>query len=556
MVKIAALQLNLQVGDLQGNCHKIEQAVKQATLMGAQVCLTTELAVCGYPPKDLLLYHDFSDCCLLAVEDLAQKLKEYPPVIIGCPLSNQNLNGKQLFNGAVLIKNGMVNKTFGKALLPTYDVFDENRYFEPWNGTCCFAHEGITFGVTICEDIWNDPEFIPRQLYESDPLQKAVSHGAKILLNLSASPFSVGKQSFREKMIGGLAKKHEVHIIYANQVGGNDDLIFDGRSVGFGPNGECIARAKGFEEDILCIDLECESKNIMIHDVACEEEEIWKSLVLATRDYADKCGFESAVLGLSGGIDSALTAAVAAEAFGSQKVMALLLPSPYSSRGSIDDSLKLAKTLGIRAEVIPIANIMESFQSSLSPLFTGCKQDITEENIQSRIRGNILMAISNKFNYLLLTTGNKSELAVGYCTIYGDMSGGFAVLSDLPKTNVYSVSKWLNHSRQKEVIPRAIIEKQPSAELRPDQKDQDSLPPYDILDELLQRIIVEKQPPHMITKSPYVEHADDIGKLMRKAEFKRKQAPPGPKLFLSAFGSGWRMPIAGKWFWQNILTET
>jgi len=548
MVKIAALQLNLLVGDLQGNCHKIEQAVKQATQMGAQVCLTTELAVCGYPPKDLLLYHDFADCCLLAVEDLAQKLKEYPPVIIGCPLSNQNLNGKQLFNGAVLIKNGMVNKTFGKALLPTYDVFDENRYFEPWNGICCFEHEGITFGVTICEDIWNDPEFIPRQLYQSDPLQKAASQGAKIILNLSASPLSIGKQSFREKMIGGLAKKHGVHIVYANQVGGNDDLVFDGRSVGFSPSGRCIARAKGFEEEIICIDLESESNNTITRDVECQEEEIWKSLVMATRDYAYKCGFKTAVLGLSGGIDSALTAAVAAEAFGPQKIMALLMPSPHSSRGSIDDSLQLAKTLGIRTEVVPIENIMESFQSSLSPLFAGCKQDITEENIQSRIRGNILMAISNKFNHLLLTTGNKSELAVGYCTIYGDMSGGFAVLSDLPKTKVYSVSKWMNHSRQKEVIPRAIIEKQPSAELRPDQTDQDSLPPYDILDDILESIIVKKSSPHKLNQNTLEMQKYYVGRLLHRAEFKRKQSPPGPKIFASAFGSGWRMPIAAKWF--------
>lgn len=546
-MKLAALQLNPIVGDLAGNRKRIASAVGQAAANGARLCLTTELAICGYPPKDLLLFEDFVTACRTEAELLARQIAELCPLLLGCPLVNRHHDGKPLYNGAALLYHGNIVCEFGKTLLPTYDVFDEARYFEPWPGENTFALGGIRFGVTICEDIWNDPDFTPRRLYAADPIEKACGKGAQVLLNLSASPLSIGKQCLRERMIGNLAKKHGLPIIYANQVGGNDDLVFDGRSVFFNADGTCHAKCAGFVEDILYADLAAPAEGHVVPDVRCDEEEIWRALVLATRDYACKCGFKDVVLGLSGGIDSALTAAVAAEALGPDKVLAVLLPSPHSSKGSIDDALTLASTLGIRTATLPITDLMRAYDNTLASLFSGRAPDETEENIQSRIRGNLLMALSNKFGSLLLTTGNKSELAVGYCTIYGDMSGGFAVIADLPKTAVYAVSRWLNDERGAEVIPAAILSKVPSAELSPGQTDQDSLPPYDILDTILDSIVAKHIPPHRILSGGCTDVAEHVGNLLRRAEFKRKQAAPGPKISASAFGSGWRMPLAARW---------
>lgn len=546
--KISILQLNFHVGDLSGNCRKIEQVVRKSAELGAQLCVTTELAVCGYPSKDLLLYQDFAECCFAELEKTAKRLKGMPPVLVGCPLINRARKGKPLYNGAALLADGKITALFGKCLLPTYDVFDEVRYFEPWSGTSVFRHDGTVFGVTICEDIWNDPDYVVRQFYDFDPMDKVVKEGAEVVLNLSASPLSIGKQRFREEMIGGLARKYGVKILYANQVGGNDDLVFDGQSFCVDCNGTCVARADGFSEDLLLVNLSNRSDNKMASSASCDQELVWQALVLSTRDYVQKCGFNGVVLGLSGGIDSALTAAVAVEALGSENVTGILMPSPYSSKGSIDDSLDLAQRLTIKTEIISIEEPMRVFEKALAPSFVGCQADTTEENIQSRIRGNLLMAISNKFNLLVLTTGNKSELAVGYCTIYGDMSGGFAVLSDLSKMQVYSVSNWLNNYKNKEIIPAAIINKAPSAELRPDQTDQESLPPYDLLDSMLDKIIVQRVPPHGINDESLSPFALKVGGLLRRSEFKRKQAAPGPKICSSAFGSGWRMPIAAKWY--------
>lgn len=555
-MKVAGLQLNLIVGDLNGNRQRIASAVRCAAEKGAQLCLTTELAICGYPPKDLLLYGDFVHACMSELTVLAHEIAGLCPVLVGCPIVNRHGSGKPIHNGAVLIYEGGIVQEFGKTLLPTYDVFDEARYFEPWNGENTFVLHGTRLGVTICEDIWNDPEFVINCFYAQNPVEKAVAKNVQALLNLSASPFSIGKQAFREKMVGGLAHKHGVSLVYVNQVGGNDDLVFDGRSIFFDAQGVCRAKCEGFREDMLMADLGDLSLCSIAPNVGCKEEEIWHALVLATRDYAHKNGFSGVVLGLSGGIDSALTAAVAAEALGPENVLALLLPSPYSSQGSIDDSLALAINLGIQTATIPIDGVMQAYDHVLSPIFSNCPPDITEENIQSRIRGNLLMAVSNKFGLLLLTTGNKSELAVGYCTIYGDMSGGFAVISDLPKTSVYAVCEWLNKARATACIPLSIMNKAPSAELRPDQTDQQSLPPYDVLDSLLDGIVVQRTSPQSIPSYEKPSLAMAVGRLLQKAEFKRKQAAPGPKISANAFGSGWRMPLAAKWWdWDGLQSD-
>jgi NAD+ synthase (glutamine-hydrolysing) len=429
-----------------------------------------------------------------------------------------------------------------KSLLPTYDVFDEDRYFEPGPGLEALAIGGACAAVSVCEDVWNDRDFWQRPRYLSDPIEAMKGLGARVLLNLSASPFSAGKQRVREDMLGVLARSHGVHVAYVNQVGGNDDLIFDGRSVVLDPKGRVVARAKAFAEDVVVVDLDA-------HDPAAiapapgDEEEIFRALVLGTADYARKCGFREVLLGLSGGIDSALTAAIAAEALGADRVLGVLMPSPFSSQGSIDDALALAANLGIRTRTLPIAGVMDAFEATLAEAFAGRPKDVTEENIQARARGNLLMALSNKFGALLLTTGNKSELAVGYCTLYGDMSGGLAVIADLPKTRVYDVAAWLN--RDREIIPRATITKAPSAELRPNQTDQDSLPPYDVLDAILERHVERYQSEAEIVAAGFDQATvRRVLRLVRTAEFKRRQAAPGLRISERAFGTGWRMPVA------------
>ena len=551
-VKIALLQINPLVGDLTGNARLIADAARDAGRQGAGLAVTPELALVGYLPRDLLLGSAFVAQSWEVVASLARDLASQPPVLVGLPEPNPSDAGRPLFNTAVLLREGRVGQRFRKSLLPTYDVFDEDRYFEPYHGAQILEIGGRRLGISICEDVWNDRDFWKRRRYHHDPIEDLMRAGADAIVNLSASPFSVGKHRRREEMLSSMARKHHVPVVYVNQFGGNDDLVFDGRSLGFGADGTPIARGRGFEPDVVICNLDGSAAGMAapgrsVDSTDRAESEIWQALVLGTRDYARKCGFTQAVVGLSGGIDSALTAAIAAEAIGPDHVLGVLMPSPYSSRGSIDDATELAARLGIRTLTLPIEPAMRAMEATLGPAFEGCQRDVTEENIQARIRGNLLMALSNKRDALLLTTGNKSELSVGYCTLYGDMSGGLAVIADVPKTMVYRIARWLNETRGRAVIPEPTLTKAPSAELRPNQTDQDSLPPYDVLDDILQRHIEQHQPADEIIAAGF--DADTVRRVLRMvrlAEFKRKQAAPGLKVTDRAFGTGWRMPIAAK----------
>jgi NAD+ synthase (glutamine-hydrolysing) len=540
-MRIALLQTNPVVGDLDGNADRILAAAARA---GADVdlCVTPEMSLTGYPARDLLLQPGFVRCAGEELARLAARLRGGPPVLVGVPQTNPASIGRPLFNTAVLLEEGGVRLTFTKSLLPTYDVFDEDRYFEPGRGLETLEHGDERIAVSICEDVWNDRDFWQRRRYHRDPIEEASSLGASVLVNLSASPFAAGKQQVREAMLASLARKHRITIVYVNQVGGNDDLVFDGRSLVVGPDGRILSRAAAFREDVLVFDTDAPTDGV-VRDDPRDEEEIFEALVLGTRDYVHRCGFHDVLLGLSGGIDSALAAVVAVEALGPARVLGVLMPSPYSSAGSVNDSLELARRIGIRTLQIPIGPLMSGYDEALAETFSGRTRDVTEENVQARMRGNLLMSISNKTGAMLLTTGNKSEMAVGYCTLYGDMSGGLAVLADVPKTVVYRIARWLN--RDVERIPTAILTKPPSAELRPNQTDQDSLPPYDVLDRILERHIED----HASVETLVAEDFDEptvrrVLTLVRLAEFKRKQAPPGLKVTDRAFGSGWRMPIA------------
>ncbi len=545
-MKIALLQINPIVGDLSGNARLVADAVRAAGRQGANLAVTPELALAGYLPRDLLLSPAFVARGWDVAADLAREIADEPPVLVGLPEPNPSDEGRPLFNTAALLRNGRIDQRFRKALLPTYDVFDEDRYFEPFRGAGILELAGRRLGISICEDVWNDRDFWKRRRYHHDPVDDLVRAGADAIVNLSASPFSVGKHQRREEMLGSLARKHRLPVVYVNQVGGNDDLVFDGRSVAFSAGGVPIARGRSFEADVVICDLDRGAPVPPPADLMAESE-IWRALVLGTRDYVRKCGFGQVVLGLSGGIDSALTAAIAAEAVGPDHVLGVLMPSPYSSRGSLDDSRDLAANLGIATLTLPIEPAMRAMEETLSEAFEGYGRDVTEENIQARIRGNLLMALSNKRGALLLTTGNKSELSVGYCTLYGDMSGGLAVIADVPKTMVYRVARWLNESRGRPAIPEPILTKAPSAELRPNQRDQDALPPYDILDDILQRHIEQHQPAEEIIAAGFdAPTVQRVLRLVRLSEFKRRQAAPGLKVTDRAFGTGWRMPIAAR----------
>jgi NAD+ synthase/NAD+ synthase (glutamine-hydrolysing) len=542
-MRLSLLQLNPTVGDLKGNADLIARSVRRAE---ADLVITSELSLLGYPPRDLLLHEDFINESWDVARTLASDLTDAPPVLVGLAEPNPSEEGRPLFNSAALLRGGRVERTFHKTLLPTYDVFDEDRYFEPASEPQILDLGKARLGISICEDIWNDRDFWKRRRYHTDPIEELVKAGAQAVINLSASPFTVGKQLHREAMLGCMVRKYRIPFIYVNQVGGNDDLVFDGRSCAFDSDGHLIARGKAFQEDLITVDMDTMSGTIAEDDFT-PEAEIWRALVLGTRDYVHKCCFKDVLLGLSGGVDSALTAAIASEALGPENVLGVLMPSPFSSKGSIEDSEGLAQTLGFRTLRIPITDIMESIDRQLRPAFEGRPSDVTEENIQARIRGNLLMALSNKYGSILLTTGNKSELAVGYCTIYGDMSGGLAVISDVPKTMVYRIARWLNSTRSREIIPEAILTKAPSAELRYNQTDRDSLPPYDILDEILNRYIEQHQSAEEITDAgndPSIVRK--VLRLVKAAEFKRKQAAPGIKVTDLAFGSGWRMPVASR----------
>ncbi|MEH2117197.1 NAD+ synthase [Nostoc sp.] len=552
-MKIAIAQINPTIGDLLLNAQKILEAAQRAASSGVRLLLTPELSLCGYPPRDLLLNPSFVEAMGITLQNLAQDLPPNLAVLVGTVEQNLEASitgGKTLFNSMALLENGKVKQVFHKRLLPTYDVFDERRYFEAGLQANYFTLDNIHIGVTICEDLWNDEEFWGKRSYAVNPIADLAILGVDLIVNLSASPYTVGKPQFRETMLKYSAVRFQQPIIYANQVGGNDDLIFDGHSFALNRQGEVISRARGFDTDLMVLDFDEAQRDFKLGSVApayeSEDEQIWQALVLGVRDYARKCRFSKVVLGLSGGIDSAIVAAIATAALGKENVLGVLMPSPYSSEHSISDAVALAENLGIKTNLLPIGELMQGFDQTLGDLFAGTEFGLAEENIQSRIRGNLLMAIANKFGYLLLSTGNKSEMAVGYCTLYGDMNGGLAVIADVPKTRVYSLCQWLN--RNNEIIPQNVLTKPPSAELKPGQVDQDSLPPYEILDDILQRLIHNHQSAAQIVAAGHDSViVDRVIQMVARAEFKRRQAPPGLKITDRAFGTGWRMPIASNW---------
>ncbi|MBD2212234.1 NAD+ synthase [Nostoc linckia FACHB-104] len=552
-MKIAIAQLNPKIGDLPGNAAQILQAAHKAVASGARLLLTPELSLCGYPPRDLLLNPSFVAAMNTTLKQLARDLPPNLAVLVGTVEENfkaHTTGGKSLFNSIALLQGGQVKQVFHKRLLPTYDVFDEHRYFEPGLQANYFTLDDLHIGVTVCEDLWNDEEFWGKRSYTVNPIADLAILGVDLIVNLSASPYSVGKQQFREAMLKHSAVRFQQPMIYTNQIGGNDDLIFDGCSFALSRQGEIVSRARGFETDLLIVEFDEKQRDFKVGKVApvyeSADAEIWQALVLGVRDYARKCGFSKVVLGLSGGIDSSLVAAIAVAALGQENVFGVLMPSPYSSDHSISDALALGENLGIKTTTLPIAEPMQCFDNSLAELFAGTEFGIAEENLQSRIRGNLLMAIANKFGYLLLSTGNKSEMAVGYCTLYGDMNGGLAVIADVPKTRVYSICHWLN--RNGEIIPQNVLTKAPSAELKPGQVDQDSLPPYEILDDILERLIHQHQSAAEIVSAGHdAVIVDRVIQMLARAEFKRRQAPPGLKITDRAFGTGWRMPIASSW---------
>jgi len=561
-MKLAIAQLNPTIGDLSGNAQQILEAAKQAANQGVRLLLTPEISLCGYPPRDLLLNPALVEAMATTLQQLAEQLPPSLAVLVGTVTPNPNAHvagGKPLFNSIALLEQGRVQQIFHKRLLPTYDVFDDNRYFEPGLQANSFTLDGVRIGVTICEDLWNDEEFWGKRNYAVNPIADLAQEGVDIIVNLSGSPYSAGKQQLREAMLRHGAVRYQQPIVYANQVGGNDDLLFDGNSVAFNRAGEIVCHARAFETDLVILEFDEQERDLLATTIvpapASLDEEIWSALVLGVRDYTRKCRFSKVVIGLSGGIDSALVAAIASVALGRENVLGVLMPSPYSSDHSVNDALALAANLGIKTHTLPIWELMQGYDHTLESLFAGTEFGIAEENIQSRIRGNLLMAIANKFGYLLLSTGNKSEMAVGYCTLYGDMNGGLAVIADVPKTRVYSLCKWLNSSgvgkihpnQQQEIIPSNILTKSPSAELKPGQVDQDSLPSYDVLDDILHRLIHNHQAPTQIIDAGHDPSiVNKVLRLVATAEFKRRQAPPGLKVTDRAFGTGWRMPIASR----------
>ena len=543
-MRIALGQINTVIGDFSGNSEKIIDFARRARGSGAGVILFPELSICGYPPRDLVERLSFVEGNWQAAEKIA---RETPGIAVICGLVTRanSSTGKSVLNSAALLRDGKIAFVQSKRLLPTYDVFDEMRNFAPADHQELVAVDGKPVALTICEDAWNDKHFWDRRLYGVDPVEDLIGAGGKVLLNISASPFYLQKRELRRDMLAAIAKNNRVPVAMTNQIGGNDSLIFDGSSFALGPDGAVIAQAKSFEEDLVSFDTESLTGDIHERNES-EIASAYSALVLGTRDYVHKCGFRRVVLGLSGGIDSALTACVAVDALGRENVVGIGMPSAYSSQGSIDDAAELARNLGIHFELVPIAGMFDAYNQALGPVFTGRPADVTEENIQARIRGSLLMAISNKFGSLLLTTGNKSELGVGYCTLYGDMCGGLAVISDVPKTLVYELARYVNDRGP--MIPQSTIDKPPSAELRPDQKDSDSLPDYEILDNILQDYVEENRAPADIAAahgySP--ELVRKVSCMVDRSEYKRQQAAPGLKITEKAFGFGRRYPIAAK----------
>src|SRR5271154_131447 len=542
-MNIALAQFNPTVGDFEGNSTRILELAHEAQSRGAELAVFSELCLCGYPPQDLSERPAFDE---LNQKELLRLAKKIPlPSLVGYVGGAQDNTGKPVANCAALIANGKILFEQRKMLLPTYDVFDESRYFQPAHTQHIFPFDTEKLGVTICEDSWNDKKFWPQQLYDRDPVAEIVGKGSTLLLNLSSSPYTIDKRSLRHDMLQAIAKEYRVPVVYVNQVGGNDSLIFDGSSVAFMPDGRVAARAKSFEEDLIFFDSVTGEGDVrpIIED---ELEAAFRALVLGTRDYVRKCGFTKVAIGLSGGVDSALVAAIAVEALGKENVLGVGMPGPYSSEGSLRDARQLAQNLGVEFITLPITDTFNCYRHTLAPAFAGRPEDKTEENIQARIRGNFLMALSNKLGSLVLSTGNKSEMAVGYSTLYGDMAGGLAVISDVPKSMVYALAEFINRNR--EVIPQETITKPPSAELRPNQRDQDTLPDYSVLDRILKAYVEDLRSPEEIA-----DHFDFPLDLVRSValrvdqnEYKRKQAPPGLKLTSKAFSVGRRFPLAQK----------
>lgn len=548
-MKVALAQINPTIGDIEGNTAMILERIQSARAAGADLVVLPELAVFGYPPKDLLRRVDLVQRNVSALKLIAKSCTDVT-AIVGYVEPDSSAAGKGIHNAAAVCCDGQVVKTYAKALLPCYDVFDEVRHFSPGRTPAtCSIRTGkgtICVGLSICEDLWNDRQFEGRSLYGFDPIRQAVAAGAQLLINLSASPYRVGVQEQRESLFGDQIRQHGVPLIYVNQVGGNDDLIFDGASLVLDDRGRIAARARAFSEDFLTVDLDSLS-SARVAPYPDGVAGIQDALILGLRDYMEKCRFETAVIGLSGGVDSALTAALAVEALGSDRVRGVCMPSRYSSSHSSEDAELLAENLNIRLMTIPIEEVHRAMEGVMAPHFAAQSIGVADENIQARIRGNILMALSNQFGWLLLTTGNKSELAVGYCTLYGDMCGGLALLSDVPKTIVYELARHINESSGRPCIPRRSIDKEPSAELRADQRDQDTLPPYETLDAILEHLIERDLGADEIVALGFERATvEEVGCMVERNEYKRSQAPIGLKVTSRAFGSGRRMPIAAR----------
>ena len=543
-MKVALGQINPTVGDFSGNAGKIIDYARRAQSHGAGLILFPELAVCGYPPRDLVERSSFVARNRETVDRIAA---ETPGIAVICGLVTpaDSAAGKSVMNSAALLMDGKVAFLQSKMLLPTYDVFDEMRNFAPAKSQELFDFCGNRMALTICEDAWNDKQFWNKRLYTFDPVEALMRAGGNFVLNISASPFWMGKRELRRDMLATIARNYKVPVAMVNQVGGNDSLVFDGSSLVLNAEGKVVAQGRSFEEDLIYFDSKTSTGEVR-EQVAGEEASVYAALVLGTRDYMHKCGFQNSIVGLSGGIDSALTAAIATEAVGPENVLGIGMPGPFSSEGSIEDARALAQNLGIRFELLPINHVFEAYRQILQEVFAGRKEDVTEENLQSRARGTLLMALSNKLSAIVLSTGNKSELGVGYCTLYGDMVGGLAVISDVPKTLVYRLSHYVNSRRP--VIPPATLEKPPSAELRPNQKDTDTLPPYEVIDAVLEDYVEDSHPPERIA----ADHGFDVAIVRRvigmvdRAEYKRQQAAPGIKISAKAFGYGRRLPIAAK----------
>lgn len=542
-MKIALAQINPTIGHFEDNTDKMMRFIEKAKGLRCDLIIFSELVISGYPPRDLLERRDF----VAADKAYLQKLVDSVAgigVVCGCVTENPNQEGNPLFNSAVLFEEGKILHQAHKRLLPTYDVFDEERHFEPGREYSPFVYKGWKLGLTICEDIWNDKDFFPRRPYPEDPVSRIIEEGANLVINISASPYFAGKREFKWDMLASIARKYKVPLLYVNQVGGNDSLLFDGTSTAFDITGQLVARARDFEEDMVLLDTDTRKGDL--HRVSGTElESVLTALTMGTRDYVHKCGFSKAVVGLSGGIDSALTACIAVQALGKENVLSVFMPSQYTSKENFEDTERLAKNLGIELVRLPISGIFEAFLKELHPVLKDVATEVTGQNIQARIRGTLLMALSNKLGSLLLATGNKSETAVGYCTLYGDMCGALAVISDVPKMMVYELARFIN--KDKEVIPSRILEKAPSAELKPDQKDQDDLPPYEKLDRVLKAYVEEnKAPDEIIVTGIDPSIVQDVVRRVDGNEYKRYQAPPGLKVTTKSFGYGRRYPMAWK----------